>query len=72
MPNFSLSDDVFFRAAEQFPTPFHLYDEDGIRARARRLKAAFAWCGDFREYFAGQSASESGDSSDHERGRLRT
>ena len=52
MPNFSLSDDVFFRAAEQFPTPFHLYDEDGIRARARRLKAAFAWCGDFREYFA--------------------
>ena len=52
MPNFSLSDDVFFRAVEQFPTPFHLYDEDGIRARARRLKAAFAWCDDFREYFA--------------------
>ncbi len=52
MPNFTLSDDVFFRAAEQFRTPFHLYDEQGIRDRARRLKAAFAWCPDFREYFA--------------------
>ena len=52
MPNFSLNDDVFVRAAEQFPTPFHLYDEQGIRARARRLKAAFSWCADFREYFA--------------------
>ena len=52
MPNFSLGDDVFVRAAEQFPTPFHLYDEEGIRRRARRLNAAFAWCPDFREYFA--------------------
>ena len=52
MPNFSLDDEVFFRAAEKFPTPFHLYDEQGIRLRARRLKAAFAWCKDFREYFA--------------------
>ena len=52
MPNFSMSDEVFRRAAEQFPTPFHLYDEAGLRARARRLNAAFAWCADFREYFA--------------------
>ena len=52
MPNFSLSDEVFVRAAQQFPTPFHLYDEQGIRERARRLNAAFAWCPDFREYFA--------------------
>lgn len=52
MPNFSLNDEIFFRAAEQFPTPFHLYDEEGIRRRARRLNAAFAWCPDFREYFA--------------------
>ncbi|MCR5566970.1 MAG: diaminopimelate decarboxylase [Clostridiales bacterium] len=52
MPNFTLSDEVFVRAAEQYPTPFHLYDEQGIRARARRLKAAFSWCADFREYFA--------------------
>ena len=52
MPNFSLDDEVFRRAAEQYPTPFHLYDEAGLRARARRLNEAFAWCADFREYFA--------------------
>ena len=52
MPNFSLDDGIFERAAQQFPTPFHLYDEAGLRARARRLNAAFAWCPDFREYFA--------------------
>ncbi len=52
MPNFALKDDVFQKAAERFPTPFHLYDEAGIRARARALNAAFAWSGNFREYFA--------------------
>ncbi len=52
MPNFALKDEVFFRAAEQFRTPFHLYDEQGIRERARELNKAFAWCADFREYFA--------------------
>lgn len=34
-----------------YPTPFYVYDEAGIRANARRLTRAFAWC-DFREYFA--------------------
>ncbi len=34
------------------PTPFHLYDERGIRENARRLKAAFSWNPGFREYFA--------------------
>ncbi|MBR5109744.1 MAG: diaminopimelate decarboxylase [Clostridia bacterium] len=52
MPNFALSDDVFIRAAEQFPTPFHLYDEAGIRKTARSLNAAFAWAPDYKEYFA--------------------
>ena len=52
MPNFSLPDSVFTRAAEQFPTPFHLYDEQGIRENARLLNKAFAWCPSFREYFA--------------------
>ena len=52
MPNFTLADDVFEGAAERFPTPFHLYDEQCIRDRARQLKKAFAWCPDFREYFA--------------------
>ena len=36
----------------QYPTPFHIYDERGIRENARRLKAAFAWNPGFREYFA--------------------
>ena len=52
MPNFSLEDRVFEEAAEVFPTPFHLYDEAGIRENARALKEAFAWCEDFQEYFA--------------------
>ena len=29
-----------------------LYDETGIRERARALNRAFSWCGDFKEYFA--------------------
>ena len=36
----------------RYPTPFHIYDEAGIRANARRLKAAFAWNPGFKEYFA--------------------
>lgn len=35
-----------------YPTPFHLYDEKGIRENAERLKKAFAWNRGFREYFA--------------------
>ena len=37
---------------EKYPTPFHIYDERGIRERARALNAAFAWNKGFREYFA--------------------
>ena len=36
----------------RYPTPFHLYDEKGIRETARRLKSAFAWNSGFKEYFA--------------------
>ncbi len=36
----------------KYPTPFHIYDEKGIRENARRLKAAFAWNKGFKEYFA--------------------
>ncbi|MBQ8834420.1 MAG: diaminopimelate decarboxylase [Oscillospiraceae bacterium] len=36
----------------QIPTPFHLYDEAGIRANARALKEAFSWNKGFREFFA--------------------
>ena len=35
-----------------YPTPFHLYDEKGIRENARKLKEAFAWNKGFKEYFA--------------------
>ena len=34
------------------PTPFHLYDEKGIRENARRVNEAFAWNKGFKEYFA--------------------
>ena len=37
---------------KEYPTPFHLYDEKGIRENARRLQEAFAWNKGFREYFA--------------------
>ena len=52
MPNFSLPDSVFQAACAAYATPFHLYDERGIRQTARRLKAAFGWNPGFREYFA--------------------
>lgn len=37
---------------KDFPTPFHIYDEKGIRENARKLKEAFSWNPGFREYFA--------------------
>ena len=52
MPNDTLSDEVFRSAADLFPTPFHLYDEAGIRAASRRVARAFSWAPDFRQYFA--------------------
>lgn len=36
----------------QYPTPFHLYDEAGIRQKARELNKAFSWNKGFKEYFA--------------------
>ena len=35
-----------------YPTPFHLYDEKGIRENARRLYQAFSWNKGYKEYFA--------------------
>ena len=37
---------------EHFETPFHIYDETGIRETGKRLKAAFAGIGRFREFYA--------------------
>ena len=37
---------------KKYPTPFHLYDEKGIRETARGLYKAFSWNKGFKEYFA--------------------
>ncbi len=37
---------------KKYPTPFHLYDEKGIRENARALQKAFAWNPGYKEYFA--------------------
>ncbi len=37
---------------QKYPTPFHIYDEKGIRENARRVNAAFSWNKGFKEYFA--------------------
>ncbi len=35
-----------------YPTPYHLYDEQGIIDNVLRLKEAFSWNKGYREYFA--------------------
>jgi len=47
-----VSNDKLIAMAEQFGTPFHLYDEQAIRENARLLHQAFAWAPKFQEYFA--------------------
>ncbi len=47
-----LSSEQAREIVKEFPTPFHIYDERGIRENVRRLRAAFAWNRGFREYFA--------------------
>ncbi len=37
---------------KEYPTPFHLYDEKGMRENAKALKEAFAWNKGYKEYFA--------------------
>ncbi len=38
--------------AKEYPTPFYLYDEKGIRENARAVNEAFSWNKGFKEYFA--------------------
>lgn len=52
MRNLPFTKDAMEAIVEQFPTPFHLYDEAGIRANVKRLQDAFSWNEGFREYFA--------------------
>lgn len=44
--------DQLKKFSEKFPTPYHLYDEKGIRENARKLNKAFSWNKGFKEYFA--------------------
>ena len=37
---------------KDYPTPFHIYDEKGIRENVRKLKKAFSWNKGYKEYFA--------------------
>lgn len=37
---------------KKYPTPFHIYDEKGIRENARRLQQAFSWNKGYKEFFA--------------------
>lgn len=40
------------KLAEIYPTPFHIYDEKGIRNTVRSINKAFDWNKGFKEYFA--------------------
>jgi diaminopimelate decarboxylase len=44
------------RIAEKYPTPFHIYDEKGMRGYARKFLEAFSWNPGFKEYYAIKSA----------------
>lgn len=44
--------DELEKIVEEFPTPFHLYDEKGIRENARQLYDAFSWNKGYKEFFA--------------------
>lgn len=43
---------TLLKLAAETPTPFHIYDEAGIRRNAQALIKAFSWAPGFREYFA--------------------
>ncbi len=44
------------RIISTYPTPFHLYDERGIRTYARKFLSAFSWNPGFMEYYAIKAA----------------
>ncbi|MDR2577424.1 MAG: diaminopimelate decarboxylase [Chitinispirillales bacterium] len=46
------TDDEIIKLVSRYETPFHVYDEKGIRENARRLIKAFSWAPVFYEYFA--------------------
>lgn len=50
--SFPLTLEELRRAADEYGTPFHIYDEQGIHDGVKRLQNAFAWNKNFFEYFA--------------------
>jgi len=50
--NLPFSKDKLMQIVEEYPTPFHIYDEKAIRDNARNLLNAFSWAPGFKEYFA--------------------
>ncbi len=50
--NLPFSKDKLMQIVEEYPTPFHIYDEKAIRDNVRNLLNAFSWAPGFKEYFA--------------------
>jgi len=47
-----VSNEKLKEIVKEYPTPFHLYDEKGIRENVRHLQEAFSWNKGYKEYFA--------------------
>ena len=47
-----LTKEQIAEVVKKYPTPFHIYDEKGIRENARAMAKAFSWNKGFKEYFA--------------------
>lgn len=47
-----VSSEKLSEIVKDFETPFHIYEEKGIRNNARSLYKAFDWNNNFKEYFA--------------------
>ncbi|MCR5153435.1 MAG: diaminopimelate decarboxylase [Lachnospiraceae bacterium] len=47
-----LTKEELTEVTKKYPTPFHIYDEKGIRENARKLKDAFSWNKGYKEFFA--------------------
>ena len=47
-----LTKEQIAEVTKKYPTPFHIYDEKGIRENARNMAKAFSWNKGFKEYFA--------------------
>ncbi len=51
-PKYPLIKSQTEKILQEYPTPFHIYDEKGIRETAQKLYKAFNWVGGFKNYYA--------------------